>query len=73
MNADTLKYGSGPTVPMAPRPVWKCAAALGGVPLGAPVGAVVLLVAGAARPRGLMGRVMVRPSMAPSYEASCLG
>ena len=41
--------------------------------MGAPVGAVVLLVAGAARPRGLMGRVMVRPSTAPSYEASCPG
>ena len=58
---------------MAPRAVWKCAAALGGVPLGAPVGAVVLLVAGVARPRGLMGRVMVMPSTAPSYEASYPG
>ena len=53
--------------------VRKCAAALGGVTWGAPVGAVVVLVAGAPRPRGLMGRVMVRPSTAPSYEASCPG
>ena len=50
---------------MAPRAVRKCAPVLGGVPWGAPVGAVVLLVAGAARPRGLMGRVMVRPSTDP--------
>ena len=62
MNEDTSKFGSGPTVPMAPRAVRKFAAALGGAPWGAPVGPVVLLVAGAARPRGLMGRVMVRPS-----------
>ena len=41
--------------------------------LGASVGAVVLLQAGAARPRGLMGRVMLRPSTAPSYEGSCPG
>ena len=40
---------------------------------GAPVGAVVLLVAGAARPRLLMGQLMVRPSIAPCYEASCAG
>ena len=52
MNAHTLKSRFGLTVPMAPRAVAKCAAALGGVPRGAPVGAVVLLVAGAARPRG---------------------
>ena len=38
---------------------------------GGGVGAVVLLVAGAARPRGLMGRVMMRPSTACWYEASC--
>ena len=31
----------------------------------------MLLVAWAARPRGLMGRVMVRPSTGPSYKASC--
>ena len=73
MNAHTSKPGSGPTVPMAPRAVRKCAAALGGVPSGAPVGAVVLMVAGATRPRGLMGRMMVRPSTAPSYEASSPG
>ena len=73
MKADTLKSGSGPTVPTAPRAVRKCVAALGGVPWGGPVGDVVLLVAGAARPRGLMGRVMVRPSTPPSYEASCPG
>ena len=38
-----------------------------------PVGAVVLLVAGAARPRGLMGHVIVKPPMASSHVASCLG
>ena len=37
------------------------------------MGAVVLMVAGAARPRGLMGRVTMRPFTAPSYEASCPG
>ena len=42
---------------MAHRAVRKFAASLGGVTSGAPVGAVVLLVAGAARLRGLMGRV----------------
>ena len=73
MNAHTLKSGSGPMVPMAPRVVHTFAASLGGVPWGAPMGAVVLLVAGAARPRGLMGRMMVRLSTAPSYEASCPG
>ena len=73
MNAHTSKSGSGPMVPMAPRAVRTFTAALGGVPWGAPMGAVVLLVAGAARARGLMGRVMVRPSTAPSYEASCPG
>ena len=73
MNADTSKSGSGPTVPMAPRAVRKCTAALGGLPWGAPVGAVVLLVAGAAQPTGLMGRVMVRPSTAPWYEVSYPG
>ena len=56
MNADTSKSGFGLTVPMAPKVVRKCASALGGVPWGAPVGAVVLLVAGAARPSGLMQR-----------------
>ena len=71
MNVNTSKSGSSPTVPMAARAVRKCAAALGGVLSGAPVGAVVLLVAGAARPRGLMVRVMVRPSTAPSHKASC--
>ena len=73
MNAHTQKSGFGPTVPMAPKAVRKFAAALGWVPWGAPVGAVVLLMAGAARPRGLMGRVMVRPLTAPLYEASCPG
>ena len=57
MNAYTSKSGSSPTVPMAPGAVWKCAAALEAVPWGAPAGAVVLLVAAAVRPRGLMGRV----------------
>ena len=33
----------------------------------------MLLIAGVARPRGLMARVMVRRSMAHSYEASCPG
>ena len=61
MNAHTSKSGFGPPVPMAPRAVRKFATALEGVPWGVPVGAVVLLGAGAARPRGLMGRVMVRP------------
>ena len=69
MNTHTSKSGSAPTVPMAPRAVRKCTAALGGMPWGAPVGAVVLLLAGATGPRGLMGRVMLRPSTAPSYEA----
>ena len=77
MNAHTSKSSSGLMVPMAPRAVRTFAAALGGVPGGggggAPVGPVVLLVAGAARARGLMGRVMVRPSTAPSCEASCPG
>ena len=59
-------------MPIMPRGVHTFAA-LGGVPWGVPVGAVVLLVAEAARPRGLMGRVMVRPLTAPSYEASCPG
>ena len=43
------------------------------MPWGAPVGAVVLLVAGAARPKGLMGHVMVRPFTAPLHEASFPG
>ena len=73
MNAITLKSGFGLTVPMAPKAVRKCAAALGGAPWGAPLRAVVLLVAGAAGPRGLMGWAMVGPSTAPSYEASYLG
>ena len=73
MTAPASKSGSGPMLPLVPKAVCKFAAALGGVPLGAPVGAVVLLVAGAAWPSGLMGRVMVRPSRAPSYEASCPG
>ena len=73
MNADTSKSGCGPIVPMAPRAVRKCATALGGVPWAAPLEAVVLLVAGAARPMSLMGRVMMRPSTASSYEASCPG
>ena len=73
MNADTSISGSTATLPVAPGAVPKCEAALGGVPWGAPVGAVVLLVAGAARPRGLMARVMVRPSTVPLYEASCPG
>ena len=73
MNAFTSKSGSGPMVPMTPKAVRNFAAALGGAPWGAPVGPVVLLVAGAAQPRGLMGRVMVRPSAAPSYEAACPG
>ena len=34
---------------------------------------MVMLVAEAARPRGLMKRVIVRPSTAPLYEASCPG
>ena len=51
MNAHTSKSGYGLTVPMAPRGVRKCAAAL----RGAPPGAMVLVVAGAARPRGFMG------------------
>ena len=41
--------------------------------MGGARGVVVLLVAGAARPRGSMGRMMVRPSTAPSYEASSPG
>ena len=73
MNVRTSKSGSSPMVPMAPRAVCTFAAALGGAPGGAPVGLVELLVAGAAQARGLMGRVMVRPFTAPSYEASCPG
>ena len=73
MNANTLKFGSGQMVPMAPRAVRTFAAALGGAPGAAPVGPVVLLVAGAARARGLVGRVMVRPPTAPWYEASYPG
>ena len=34
MNAHTSKSGCGPTVPMPPRAVRKCASALAGVPLG---------------------------------------
>ena len=71
MKAHTSKSGSGPMVPIAPRVVRTFAAALGGAPGAAPVGPVVLLLAGAARARGLMGRVTVRPSTAPSFEASC--
>ena len=73
MNANTSISGSGATVPVGPRAVRKCEAALAGVPSGAPIGAVVLLVAGAAGPRGLIGRVMVRPSTVPSHGASCQG
>ena len=74
MNARTSKSGSGPMVRMAPRAVRTFPAALGGAPGGgAPVGSVVLLVAGAARARSLMGRVMLRPSTAPSYEACVPG
>ena len=73
MNAHTSKSGSGLMVPMAPRAVRTFAATLGGAPGGAPVGPLVLPVAGAARPRSLLGQVMVRPSTAPSYEAPCPG
>ena len=73
MNAHTSKSGAGPMVPMLSRAVRTFAAALRGAPWGVAVGPVVLLVAGAAWPRGLMGRVMVRPSTAPWYEASCPG
>ena len=73
MNANISKSGSSPMVPMVVKAVRTFAAALGGAPGAAPVGRVVLLVAGAARARGLAGRVMVRPPTAPSYEASCPG
>ena len=46
MNANTSKPSSGPMVPMAPRALRTFAAALGGAPGAAPVGPVVLLVAG---------------------------
>ena len=55
MNAHTSKSGYGLTVHLAPRGVRKCAAALRGAPWGAPPGAVMLVVDGAARPRGFMG------------------
>ena len=70
MIANASKSSYGLTVPKAPRVVRKCAAALGGVPWGAPVEVVVLLVAVAPRPRGLTRRVMVRPSTAPLYADS---